>query len=108
MEGIKSPGLWIETGDDEKISVVMVDAGGWELRLPPVTPAEDLISALELDYTDYRRELRRLYDEHPLFEVRLDIPVSDWEDFAAETLLFPAMLQEADPLSFFEAGCLLD
>lgn len=108
MEDVKFPDLWIETGDDGKISVVMVDAIGWEQRLPPVIPAEDLISASELDYTAYRQEIKRLYDVHPLFEARLDIPVSDLEDLAAEALMLPAMLQETDPLSFFELGCLLD
>lgn len=108
MEDVKFPDLWIETGDDGKISVVMVDAIGWAQRLPPVIPVEDLISASELDYTAYRREIQRLYDEHPLFEARLDIAVSDLEDFAAEALILPAMLQETDPLSFFEVGCLLD
>lgn len=108
MEDVKFPDLWIETGDDGKISVVMVDAIGWEQRLPPVIPAEDLISASELDYTAYRQEIKRLYDVHPLFEARLDIPVSDLEDLVAEVLMLPAMLQETDPLSFFEVGCLLD
>lgn len=108
MEDVKFPDLWIETGDDGKISVVMVDAIGWEQRLPPVIPAEDLISASELDYTAYRQGIKRLYDEHPLFEAQLDIAVSDLEDFAAEALMLPAMLQETDPLSFFELGCLLD
>lgn len=108
MEDVKFPDLWIETGDDGKISVVMVDTIGWEQRLPPVIPAEDLISASELNYTAYRQEIKRLYDVHPLFEARLDIPVSDLEDFVAEALMLPAMLQETDPLSFFELGCLLD
>lgn len=77
MEDVKFPDLWIETGDDGKISVVMVDVIGWEQRLPPVILAEDLISASELDYTAYRQEIKRLYDVHPLFEARLDIAVSD-------------------------------
>jgi len=104
MTDKKFPGLWIETGDNEKISVVMIDAGGREQRLPPVTPAEDLIAAAELEYGPYRRELQRLYEEHPLFEERLDVLMSDLEDLAAEALLLPSMLQETDPLSFFEVG----
>lgn len=108
MEDVKFPDLWIKTGDDGKISVVMVDAIGWEQRLPPVFPAEDLIAAAEIDHTAYRQEIQRLYDEHPLFEARLDIPVSDLEDLAADALLLPSMLQAKDPLSFFEVGCLLD
>lgn len=108
MESIKIPGLWIETGIDEKICVVMSGLYEPEKHLPLITPAEDLVAAAEMDYTAYRREIQRLYDEHPLFEARLDIPVSDLEDLAAEALMLPAMLQETDPLSFFELGCLLD
>ncbi len=104
MTDKKFPGLWIEAGDNEKISVVMIDAGGRERRLPPVTPAEDLIAAAELEYGPYRREIQRLYEEHPLFEERLDVPMSDLEDLAAEALLLPSMLQETDPLGFFEVG----
>ncbi len=104
----KIPSLWIETGEEGKICVVMEDASGQVTELPPVTPAEDLIAAEELDHGLYRREIQRLYDEHPLFEERLDVSMSDLEDLAAEALMLPSMLQESDPLSFFEVGYLLD
>lgn len=103
----RSPGLWIETGDDEKISVVMVDAGG-EQRLPPVTPADDLVAAAELDHEPYRRELQRLYEEHPLSQKRLEVSMADLEDLAAEAVMLSTMLRETDPLSFFEVGYFLD
>ena len=61
-----------------------------------------------MDYTAYRREIQRLYEEHPLFEPKLDISVSELEDLTAEALLLPSMLQEIDPLGFFELGNLLD
>lgn len=108
MADKKFPGLWIETGDDGKICVVMSGTYGPEEHLPFVTPAEDLVAAVEMDYTAYRREIQRLYEEHPLFEPKLDIPVSELEDLAAEALLLPSMLQKSDPLSFFEVGCLLN
>lgn len=103
----KLPGLWAEVGVDGKVCVLMVGEGGREERLPPIDPAEDLIAASELDYTAYRREIQRLYDEHPLFGERLDISESDLEDLAAEALMLPSMLQRIDPLSFFELGNLL-
>ncbi len=108
MADKKFPSLWIETGDGGKICVVMSGAYGPETHLPFVTPAEDLVAAAEMDYTAYRREIQRLYEEHPLFEPKLDISVSELEDLAAEALLLPSMLQEIDPLSFFELGNLLD
>ena len=81
---------------------------GTEKQLPATTPAKDLIAAAEIDYRAYRREIKRLRDEHPLFAARLDIPMADFEDFVAEALLLPSMLQKVDPVSFFVLGELLD
>lgn len=78
-----------------------------EKQLPATTPAKDLIAAAEIDYRAYRREIKRLRDEHPLFAARLDIPMADFEDFVAEALLLPSMLQKVDPVSFFVLGELL-
>lgn len=108
MADKKIPSLWIETGDDGKICVVMSGTYGPETHLPFVTPAEDLVAAAEIDYTAYRREIQRLYEGHPLFEPKLDISVSELEDLAAEALLLPSMLHEIDPLGFFELGNLLE
>ena len=73
MADKKFPSLWIETGDDEKICVVMSGTYGPETNLPFVTPTEDLVAAAEIDYTAYRREIQRLYEGHPLFEAKLNI-----------------------------------
>lgn len=108
MAGKKFPGLWAEVGADGKICVLMVGWDGQKERSPLIDPAEELIAASELDYTAYRRKIQCLYDGHPLFEERLDIPESDLEDLAAEALMLPSMLQESDPLSFFELGNLLN
>ena len=81
---------------------------GTEKQLPATTPAKDLIAAAEIDYRAYRREIKRLRDEHPLFAARLDIPMADFEDFVAEALLLPSMLQKNDPVSFFVLGELLN
>lgn len=90
-----------------RFSIVLHHGNGSEERLPAATPAELLIAATEIDYTDYRWEVQRLWDEHPLFEEKLDIPVADLENFVAESLLLPSMLQERDPVSFFLLGELL-
>jgi len=58
----------------------------------------------QLGVSDYRREVGRLREEHPLFEERLDIPVDDLEDFVAEALFLPSMLQESDSVNFFALG----
>lgn len=100
--------LLLKEEGDGRFSVVLHYTGGTEEHLPAVTPAEALIAAVETDYSDYRREVRRLWEEHPLFEERLDIPVADLEDFVAEALLLLSMLHEKDPVGFFVLGELLD
>lgn len=99
--------LFLAEVENGRFSVVLHYSNGTEDRLPAATPAELLIAASEIDYTDYRREAERLWDEHSLFEERLDIPVADLEDFVAEAVLLPSMLQERDPVSFFLLGELL-
>ncbi len=99
--------LFLAEVENGRFSVVLHYSNGAEDRLPAATPAELLIAASEIDYTDYRRGVERLWDEHPLFEERLDIPVADLEDFVAEAVLLPSMLQERDPVSFFLLGELL-
>ena len=88
-------------------STVLRYGDGAEKQLPAATPAKDLIAATEADYQEYRREIRRLREEHPLFEDRIDISVAGFEDFVAEALLLPSMLQKTDPVSFFVLGELL-
>ena len=59
-------------------STVLHYEDGTEKQLPATTPAKDLIVATEIDYRTYRREIKRLGDEHPLFAARLDIPMADF------------------------------
>ncbi len=97
-------GLLLEEEGDGRFSVILYYADGTEEHLSAVTPAEALITAVEIDYSDYRREVRRLWEEYPLFEERLNISVADLEDFVAEALLLPSMIQESDPVGFFALG----
>ena len=99
--------LLMEAGEGRFSSVFQHGAGMVE-RLPVTTPARDLITAAEIDYRPYRKEIKRLRDEHPLFAARLDIAAADFEDFVAEALLLPSMLQKIDPVGFFALGILLD
>jgi len=88
-------------------SAVLHYGDGTEKRLPATMPAKDLIAATGIDYRGYRREIKRFREEHPLFQVRLDISAADFEDLVAEALLLPSMLQKNDPVSFFILGELL-
>ena len=98
--------LLVEEGV-RKFSTVLRYGNGEEERLPVATPAKDLIAATEIDYRKYCGEIKRLREEHSLFEDRFDIPEAAFEDFVAEALMLPAMLQEIDPVGFFVLGELL-
>ncbi|WP_298022504.1 hypothetical protein [uncultured Dysosmobacter sp.] len=97
-------GLLLEEEDNGCFSVILHYADGTEEHLPAATPAEALITAVETDYSDYRREIKRLWTEYPLFEEHLDIPTADLEDFVAEALLLPSLLHVKDPVGFFVLG----
>lgn len=92
--------LYLMEVGDGRYSILLCD-DRTETQMPAMTPAESLIAFSELDYTDYRKVVRWLRDEHPLFEERIDIPVSDLEDFAAEAILLTPDLHEIDPVSGF-------
>lgn len=101
-------GLLLTEHSKGLFSVVLHYADGTEEQLPAATPAEALLRAVDTDYSDYRREVKRLREEHPLFGERLDIPVADLEDFIAEALMLPSIIQEQDPVGFFVLGEFLE
>lgn len=100
--------IYLYMEDGIRVSTVLVLGDGTEQRLPAVTPAEALLDAVSIDYADYRRKIRHLREEHPLFEPKLDISMSDLEDLAAEALLLPSMIADRDPVGVFFLGYLLD
>lgn len=104
----KGPGIYLETDTGPKITLILTEDTGEERRFPPVTPAEDLLAIMDVDYTEYRKEIEKLRDEHPLFEERIDIPVADYEDLIAEACMLPSALKDVDPVSFFILGARLD
>ena len=92
--------LYLMEVGDGRYSIPLCDDGSIT-QMPELTPAETLIAFSELDYAGYRKVVRWLRNEHPLFEERIDIPVSDLEDFAAEAILLTPDLCEIDPVSGF-------
>lgn len=92
--------LYLMEVGDGRFSIMLCD-DRLITQMPAMTPAEALIAFSELDYTDYRKVVRWLRDKHPLFDERIDIPVSDLENFAAEAILLAPDLHEIDPVSGF-------
>ena len=102
------PAIYLETDGGGEIEIVLTDASGNEQRLPRTTPERDLIRATEVDFSAYRKEIRRLREKHPLFEERLDIPETDLEDLTAQVLALSEMLREIDPVAYFTVTASLD
>ena len=100
--------LLLKAEDQNRWSVVLRHPGGRETTLPSATPAEHLIAASEIDYSPYRREVKNLREQHPLFEAGIDVSLADFEDFVAEALLLPGMLREIDPVGHFVLEQLID
>lgn len=104
----KNPAIHLLTDTGPEIEIVLVDQDGEEHALPKRTPAEDLILAMDRDYSEYRAAIRHLYDTHPLFEESLDVSEADFVDLVTESLLLPSMLKDIDPVAFFVLGARLD
>lgn len=92
--------LYLMEVGDGRYSILLCDDRSIT-QMPAMNPAEALTAFSELDYTDYRKVVRWLRDEHPLFEERIDVPVSDYEDFVGEAILLTPDLHEIDPVSGF-------
>ena len=63
--------LYLMEVDDGRYSILLCDDRSIT-QMPALTPAETLLAFSELDYTDYRKAVRWLRDEHPLFDGILD------------------------------------
>ena len=100
--------LLLKAEDKNRWSVILHHADGRETTLPSATPAEHLITASEIDYRAYRREIRNLREHHPLLEERLEVSQADFEDFVAEALLLPSMIRDIDPVGYFVLAQLID
>ena len=100
--------LLLKAEDKNRWSVILHHADGRETTLPSATPAEHLITASEIDYSAYRREIRNLREHHPLLEERLEVSQADFEDFVAEALLLPSMIRDIDPVGYFVLAQLID
>lgn len=102
------PAIYLETDGGGEIEIVLTDASGSEQRLPRTTPEQDLIHVTEVNFSVYRKEIRRLREEHSLFEKRLDISEADLEDLTAQVLALPELLREIDPVAYITVVTRLD
>lgn len=96
-----SRGLYLQTEDESMVEILMVDIEGKENKTEPVSPSDDLVRVLEYDYSEYRREIRKLRDEHPLLEESSDVSSLDYEDFLEAAFELPERIKGFDPVGYF-------
>lgn len=104
----RGPAIHVETDGGAGIQVVLIHEDGTETRLPKRTPAEDLLIAMDRDYSSYRRKITTLEDDHSLFEGDFDVSVPAYAKFVAEARHLTAELEKLDPAAFFVMGARLD
>lgn len=101
---MKRPGLYVQTENENLIDILMIDSQLNQTILPAVSPIDDLIRAVETDYSAYRKLYRWLYDEHPLFDEKFDISYLEYKDLIAQAKRCAGMLRDIDPVGHFAAS----
>lgn len=105
---MKRPGLYVQTENENQIDILMIDSKMNQTILPGVSPIEDLVSAVETDYSEYRKHYRKLYDEHPLFDEKFDISYLEYIDLVEQAKKCVGRLRNIDPVSHFIASCKIE
>ena len=81
---MQSPGLYVQTENETVMDILMIDHQMNQQVLAAVSPIEDLVSAVETDYSEYRKHYKKLYDEHPLFDEKFDISYLEYIDLVEQ------------------------
>lgn len=94
-------GLYVQTENEFIIDIfLMVAPDGKEKRIPSVDPVKDLMTAIEIDYTAYRKRITQLQNL-PLFQDKLDIKLSEYEELVNTEKRIPGLIEKADPVGAF-------
>ena len=105
---MQSPGLYVQTENETVMDILMIDHQMNQQVLAAVSPIEDLVSAVEMDYSEYRKHYKKLYDEHPLFDEKFDISYLEYIDLVEQAKKCVARLQDIDPVGHFVASCKIE
>ena len=101
MQKIKGPCICLVTDGGPEVEIILVSADEEQRHLPKRTPAEFLVEAVSIDYKSYRTKVRRLWEEHPLFEESDTVNMKDFYDLSVDALCLPEALKDIDPVSYF-------
>lgn len=105
---MQSPGLYVQTENETVMDILMIDHQMNQQVLAAVSPIEDLVSAVEMDYSEYRKHYKKLYDEHPLFDEKFDISYLEYIDLVEQAKKCVGRLRNIDPVGHFIAFCKIE
>ena len=95
-----SRGLYVQTENESAIDILMVTPEGKERRISNVDPVKDLMAAIEIDYSEYRRRIMQLHNL-PLFQEKLDIAMWEYEELVNSARKIPNLIAKTDPVGAF-------
>ena len=105
---MQSPGLYVQTENETVMDILMIDHQMNQQVLAAVSPIEDLVSAVEMDYSEYRKQYKKLYDEQPLFDEKFDISYLEYIDLVEQAKKCVGRLRNIDPVGHFIASCKIE
>ena len=105
---MQSPGLYVQTENETVMDILMIDHQMNQQVLAAVSPIEDLVSTVEMDYSEYRKHYKKLYDEHPLFDEKFDISYLEYIDLVEQAKKCVGRLRNIDPVGHFIASCKIE
>ena len=105
---MQSPGLYVQTENETVMDILMIAHQMNQQVLAAVSPIEDLVSAVEMDYSEYRKHYKKLYDEHPLFDEKFDISYLEYIDLVEQAKKCVGRLRNIDPVGHFIASCKIE
>ncbi len=93
-------GLYVQMENETTIDILMVTPEGKEKKISEIVPAQDLLNAVEMDYSVYRKRITQLQDL-PLFQEKLDIAMAEYEELVNAAKKIPNLLEKIDPVGAF-------
>ena len=108
MDRKRKPGIYLLTDTGETVELILVWLDGQETHLHGQSPAEELVSFVNFDFSSYRASVERLWEEHDVFEERSEVPYEDYEDFARQAIPLAGQLAEIMPAAYWDVLYYLD
>ena len=96
-----SPAFFVEAADEGQIVLSVCGVDGKRTRLSTRTPAEELLRAVEIDYTQLRDEVMRLWETYPLDGTDRARKKKELARLSEEVRETSELLREIDPLGYF-------